>query len=348
MHPRRHLRRIHDRLRGAAFRRRLVQRVSRRRFVAESVAVREEHELRACSIERRRLVVAAAREQRRRRAAGHCPQERAVLRRIARDDRVRQNLGAVVEREREHVRQPLFGARRKVAKHQRRSELPAIARCTAAAATSTTATAAGGVRRATPRGRVARGRAVGLGHVGEPRSIRARQSEGPNAGDRRDFAVRQAHNRERLAVRGRRPSSPPRSLDFGLQGLRAHDDESAIRRDLRRSRRGGNRISFARAPSRPTQTAGHIVRPPEVAARNVKFRRPARRANHQLAVADLRNESVRRPLSVVGKRRRVDRLPFVPVSLCQHFFLCLGCRNDGEHGGDQSCEPSVFHGGRSE
>jgi len=109
---------------------------------AEFVVVGHEQDLCTRAIEGDALVIATAGEQRRRRAGGHRSNERAVLRRVARNDRVREHLRAIVESEGEHVAHLFFGARREVAQHERRSKLTAIT--TTAAATPATAAATTG------------------------------------------------------------------------------------------------------------------------------------------------------------------------------------------------------------
>src|SRR4029079_688290 len=136
---RRHLRRRHQRGCRTALCRSLVQRIARRGTAAEFVVVGHEQDLCTRAIEGDALVIATAGEQRRRRAGGHRSNERAVLRRVARNDRVREHLRAIVESEGEHVAHLFFGARREVAQHERRSKLTAIT--TTAAATPATAAA---------------------------------------------------------------------------------------------------------------------------------------------------------------------------------------------------------------
>src|SRR6185503_19997152 len=97
-------------------------------------------------IEDEALVVAMAREQRRRLAVRQLANEGAVLGRVARDDGIRENLGAVVERVRQYVRNPLVGTGRQVVQNQIRAELATSARGTTAATATTAAASASRVR----------------------------------------------------------------------------------------------------------------------------------------------------------------------------------------------------------
>ena len=94
--------RAHERLGLAGLHRAVVQRGARVRL-AEVVAVGREDELLLLLIERERAVVAASGQKGLCGAGGEVADERAVLRRVARDDGVGEDLRAVVERVGEDV-----------------------------------------------------------------------------------------------------------------------------------------------------------------------------------------------------------------------------------------------------
>ena len=193
--------------------------------------VREECDLRSRTIQRERFVIAAAAEEHRRRTGCQRADEGTVLRRIARHHRVRQHLGTVIEREREHIGQSLFRAAREIAKHQRLA-VAAPVRGRAGAAPPTASPTGGGTRRAT-RCRVGVGGI--LRHIRKPGAVVAHQPERAHGGNRRHLAIGEC----RPVRRGRKRAAAParHALHFCLRGLGRHDDILIVRRELRRRRR---------------------------------------------------------------------------------------------------------------
>src|SRR4030095_4974781 len=92
--------------------------------LAELVVVGREHELLVRAVERERSVVAAAGEEGLRRALGEVADVRAVLRGIARDNGVGEDLRAVLERVGEDVVALFLGARLEVAEDDGGAVLP--------------------------------------------------------------------------------------------------------------------------------------------------------------------------------------------------------------------------------
>ena len=148
----------------------------------------------------------------------------AVFRSIARHNGVRLHLRAVVEREGEDVRQP--GTRCQVAEDRvHRTAPPSTVRRRRVHRDPPPTTAASGTasrcRRSAPGGIAACCRRVGLGDVGEPGRVVARESERAHPWKRRLLPVRQTDDDERLPIRRRRTASSTGAFDFHLVGLGA-------------------------------------------------------------------------------------------------------------------------------
>ena len=161
--------------------------------------------------------------------------------------------------------------------------------------------------------------------VCDPPTAGSWNAESAHTGERSRLAIGETDDGQILAILRLRRGTPVLAgpIEVRLRGIREHDGELAVGRELTWRRRRRLRIVLRIASRARAKAAWHIIRPAQVPTRNAVFRRALGGANDQLTIADKGNERIHRKLSIVGNRCPLNGFPFVPVRLREDLFLRL-------------------------